>query len=137
MRSQLLPILVFVATLLLSPTVFDEATTISAAQGGGKSKPPTYAVYYSPGVMERVARKRGIPVTSRMASVPDCSKIGGWVTAKVNGHVATYRIVDCSAPKDRARHIRQGLVLEVNYSSKLAFFPRGAGRVPATIIRYD
>lgn len=91
------------------------------------------AKHYSTGTMERVARYRGLPALPRMASVPDCGRIGWWAIATVNGSTDFYLVVDCSAPKDRARHIRSGLVLEVNYASKLAYFPRGEGRAPATV----
>lgn len=91
------------------------------------------AKHYSPGVMERVAAKRGLPVLRRMASVPDCGRIGWWVYATVHGHTDRYLVVDCSAPKDRPRHLRTGLVIEVNYGSKVAYFPRGEGRTAATV----
>src|SRR4051812_12756144 len=71
------------------------------------------AKHYSPGLMERVAKNRGMISEPRMAAVPDCWRIGQHVVAEVNGHRATYLIVDCSAPKDRPRHIRTGLIIEV------------------------
>jgi hypothetical protein len=96
-----------------------------------------YAVYYSAGVMERVARFRNIPVERRLAANTDCWRIGMYVTARVNGYVDTYRIVDCSHPRDRARHLRQGLVIEVNYAARQAYFPRGAGRANAQVLSYS
>jgi hypothetical protein len=136
---QALAIAAFILVVLLSPLVTHGGTKL---KGDSKQGPITitprsgYAVRYSPGVMERVAVRRGLPVLPRMASVPDCGRLGWWVTATVNGYTGRYLVVDCSAPRDRARHIRQGLVLEVNHGSAVAYFPRGEGHTKASVLYY-
>lgn len=119
-----------IAAGLLGLSLLLPQSQVKAASNG-------IAKHYSPGVMERVARLRGLPVLPRMASVPDCGRIGQWVTATVNGHLDRYLVVDCSAPKDRLRHIRTGLVIEVNYKSKTAYFPRGEGRTSAAVLGFS
>jgi hypothetical protein len=91
------------------------------------------AKHYSPGVMERVARVRGLPIVEHMASVPDCSMIGSYVAARINGVTWRYRVTDCSAPRDRARHIRQGLVIEIDYRSARALGMVRSGRASAVV----
>lgn len=95
------------------------------------------AVYYSPGVMERVAANRGLrkpAIADGMASVPDCSQIGKLAFASVNGGlVERYFIVDCSAPRDVARHLQMGLVLEVDYQSAVRNNFQSNGSAPATV----
>jgi hypothetical protein len=81
------------------------------------------AKYYSPGVFRQVALNRGIALRSAtevdgFASVPYCFWIGHVLTARINGGpIERFQVLDCSAPKDRPRHLREGLVIEVDYSS--------------------
>jgi hypothetical protein len=124
-------VLLFVLVLLLSPLLVDMADGAPVGR-----TPYTIAKFYSPGVFARVAKVRGLPVSERMAAVTDCGRIGQYVTASINGHVDTYLVADCSHPRDRARHIREGLVIEVNYSAAKTYFPRGEGQAPAYIIRF-
>lgn len=100
--------------------------------------------HYSPGLMERVAAKRGLTLPRGYAgfvSVPDCSLIGKTVWASVNyGPWERHLVADCSAPQDVARHRREGLVLEVSYrEAAMAGFAwdgyRGEGKAPATVWR--
>lgn len=97
---------------------------------------PHAKFYEQPGLMRQVALNRGLTPVNHMASVPDCSRIGDHVLAVVNGHRALYKVVDCSAPRDRARHIRQGLVIEVDYYSAHEFGFAREGHAPAHIIRF-
>src|SRR4051794_36693780 len=97
--------------LLSIPTTSPMSSQLPITQHG-------IAKYYSRGVFERVAQYRirhGIyPSTSIVgyASVPDCGRLGQTIWASVNGHRwEPYQIMDCSAPRDRARHIAQGLVI--------------------------
>jgi len=79
------------------------------------------AAYYSPGVMARVARNRGMDLRDDVAgwaAVPNCSEVGRIVVASINGsRPERYQVLDCSHPRDKARHLRQGIVIEVDYQS--------------------
>ncbi len=77
-----------------------------------------YAARYAPGVMDRVAVNRGMPSVGCMISSP-LYPIGEWVYVygKVTGERLKCRITDTSAPKDKARHIRNRLFVELNYDS--------------------
>ncbi len=69
------------------------------------------AAHYSKGLMDRVAVRRGLPVTDCMLASP-LHPIGAWV--EVWGLNTNERqmcqVVDTSQPRDRARHIRTRLV---------------------------
>jgi hypothetical protein len=68
------------------------------------------------------------------AAVPSCTNIGRVLKASINGHsTERYQIVDCSAPSDRARHVRQGLVIEVDYQSAVRNDFTRRGRASATV----
>jgi hypothetical protein len=107
----------------------NEISTDSTSKG--------YAYFYSPGMFQTVARNRGIKLRSDVdgyAAVPNCSYIGRVLKAGINGHsTERYQIVDCSAPADRARHVRQGLVIEVDYQSAVRNNFSRRGRAPATV----
>ena len=96
-----------------------------------------YAYFYSPGMFQTVARNRGMKLRSDVdgyAAVPNCGYIGRVLKAVINGHsIERYQVVDCSAPSDRARHIRQGLVIEVDYQSAVRNDFTRRGRAPATV----
>jgi hypothetical protein len=76
------------------------------------------APHYGIGVMEKVSRKRKLPLVDCMVSSPT-EKIGTWmlVTSRKNGHQRLCRVTDVSAPKDKARHIRTGRVIELDWLS--------------------
>jgi hypothetical protein len=96
------------------------------------------AKFYSPDVMEAVARSRGLArpgSVDGLASVPNCSRLGTVVVAAINGRTPErYLVVDCSHPRDRARHIRQGLVIEVDYRSAVRNRFCRQGSAPAVIV---
>ncbi|MEO8286642.1 MAG: hypothetical protein ABI670_09425 [Chloroflexota bacterium] len=96
-----------------------------------------HAKYYSPGMFQTVARNRGIKLRSDVsgyAAVPNCNHIGKVIKARINSRdTETYQVVDCSAPADRARHIRDGLVIEVDYSSAVRNQFANQGRAPASV----
>jgi hypothetical protein len=138
--SWLIILVLWIQSLLSPPQGLQEAPAIPVVPGMPQCciQPLQVGIgkYYSPGVMERVARHRGLPVRAHMASVPDCTRLGESVQAEVNGHLATYEVVDCSAPQDRARHLAEGLVLEVDYNSARAYFPPGEGRADVQILQW-
>jgi hypothetical protein len=102
------------------------------------------AKHYSPGIVERVYHTRiAQGLTSpgwkgALASSWNCSEIGSHEWASVNGRPFTeYLVVDCSRPgEDRARHIKEGLVIEVDYSSALKAGIVNDGRGPAIVVRW-
>jgi len=79
------------------------------------------AKFYAPGVFRRVASHRNIAARQDVdgyAAVPSCGRIGQLVRASLNGGpFETYHILDCSAPRDLPAHLREGLVIEVDYGS--------------------
>jgi hypothetical protein len=127
---------ILVAVLLGTMTA---GTQVVGAIGAPATKPlkQGFAVLYSPGVMERVAAHRGLtkpPIAEGMAAVTDCSQIGKIAFASINGGlVERYLIVDCSHPRDVARHIQQGLVIEVDYESAVRNNFHREGRAPAVL----
>jgi hypothetical protein len=96
------------------------------------------AKHYAPGVFARVAHNREMVMRTDVAgyaAVPNCGYLGTVIQARVNGGKwERYQVLDCSAPKDRARHIKSGLILEVDYASakRNGFVSRG--RAPATVV---
>lgn len=75
-----------------------------------------FAPHYAPGLMEKVARKRGMPTSGCLASSP-LYPLGTVVhvhATRLDKH-ATCRIVDQSHPRDRARHIRTRRILELSW----------------------
>jgi hypothetical protein len=96
------------------------------------------AKYYSPGMMERVARNRGMKMrrdVAGYAAVTDCRRIGQIVYASINnGPFERYQILDCSHPRDVQRHLRECLVIEVDYRSAVRNRFVRQGRAPAIVL---
>ena len=107
-----------------------EASTMQGTKSG-------HAVYYSPGVFKIVARNRGMKLRTDVdgyAAVIDCSQIGRLIKARINGgKLETFQVLDCSAPRDRARHQRTGLVIEVDYDTAVRNRFAHRGRAPAQV----
>jgi len=95
------------------------------------------AKYYRAGKFAEVAHNRGMTLRTDVAgyaSVPSCVWLGHIISARVNGGGwERYQVLDCSGPADRARHIRQGLVLEVDYASAKRNGFVSKGHAPATV----
>jgi hypothetical protein len=112
-----------------SPAI-SQASAVQGTRSG-------HAVYYSPGVFKTVARNRGMKLREDVdgyAAVIDCSQIGNVVKARINGgRLETFQVLDCSAPRDRARHQRIGLVIEVDYDSAVRNGFARRGRAPAQV----
>jgi hypothetical protein len=94
------------------------------------------ATYYSPGLLEKVAARRGIALNGMtgFATYPDCSKIGWrmWVSVlnprtRLWSSWSQKRIVDCSQNVDRERHVRTGLV-EFSWEDARRYGYAGEGR---------
>ncbi len=92
------------------------------------------AVEYRSGLMERVYRVRihqGLVAPGwqgGFASSVSCGNIGRIIHARFRTPVVGQRsaswsqprdllVVDCSAPKDRPRHLREGLILETDWGT--------------------
>ncbi len=99
------------------------------------------ATFYSPGLIERVAGKRGIGLgpMDGYSTYPDCGKLGQSLSVSVRnpatGRWSAWdrkRIVDCSQPRDYARHIREGLI-ELSYQDAVRY---GYARDGTTRIRF-
>lgn len=109
------------------------ALCVLLALATGSASPPARAatvrpqqvrvVHYSPNVMRHVVKVRirqGYPMRADVdgyVSRPSCKTIGQIVYLSVNGGaVRRYQQADCSAPKDRARHMAQNIV-EIDFTS--------------------
>lgn len=79
------------------------------------------APHYAPGVMERVADIRGMERVGCMVSSPIVD-IGEWVYVYgVQTQALRYcQVTDTSQARDRARHIRTGRIVELDYESTIA-----------------
>jgi hypothetical protein len=84
-----------------------------------------FAPRYSPGVMERVARNRGMDVAGCMVSSPFYD-IGTRVIVygRNTDRALSCTVVDVSHPRDRARHIRTKRITELSYPAALALCGR-------------
>lgn len=96
-----------------------------------------YLVRYSPGVMERVSERRGMPIVPCMVASPTHT-LGTWLTIEgPTGARLRCRVTDVSAPKDRARHIRLKR-LEVDYrSGQLLCSSKWQGKASECPVRYN
>lgn len=80
--------------------------------------PPTnigYAAHYSPGLMERVAQKRGIDPHTCMIAFD--GKIGTHVLVKSEHGTAWCTTVDVVHPHDRAALRRRRIIVELDFGT--------------------
>ena len=89
---------------------------IAAALLGGEVH-AGYAPRYAPGVMERVARVRGLEPVGCMVSSARYD-VGTWLWVYgVNMDTLLHcRVTDVSQTRDRARHLRTGREIEAGYT---------------------
>jgi hypothetical protein len=122
--------------LLVAIIIFSGFGSVNPAAAGESRS--GIAMYYMPGIMARVASNRHMKMRTDVdgwAAVLNCSDIGKVVVATINGHKAErYQVLDCSQPRDRARHIQLGLIIEVDYASAVRLGFAGVGRAKATIL---
>lgn len=94
------------------------------------------AKHYSPGLMLRVMHNRGMEwpsgVTALVSRV-DCSTIGQVWKMRINGHYELGLQVDCSQYRDAPRHRREGLIVEVDYSTAKRDGITADGKGPAVV----
>jgi hypothetical protein len=97
------------------------------------------AKYYGMGLMQDVARFRGLDMgsTTGFATYPDCERIGEVIWVSVFNPITeewsewdNKVIVDCSQPKDYARHKKEGLV-ELSYedAGKYGYLTEGRTKI--------
>lgn len=100
---------------------------LAALLGGSVSE--GFAPRYAPGVMERVARVRGLEQAGCMASSPT-EEIGDWiyVYGVRTGALRYCRITDVSEVRDQERHIRQRRIIELDHISAGAICGTTRGR---------
>ena len=93
---------------------------ILLALHGGESM-DGYAPHYAKGVMEKVAARRGLQPESCMVSSP-IHPVGAhvWVWGEKTKVLLRCLVADVSHPRDRARHLRTGRVIELGYASTAA-----------------
>lgn len=92
---------------------------LAALLGGSVSQ--GVAPHYAPGVMERVARIRHMERVGCMVSSP-VEPLGTWlyVYGVRTGALRYCRVTDVSHPRDRARHLRTGRLIEIDYPNTWA-----------------
>jgi hypothetical protein len=124
------------------------AIIVCAGSGGAVPVESGIAKHYDPGVFERVAAKRGLtlpPGYAGFASSRECdyrgrkdAMMGRTVIASIAGSgPLRFLVADCSHPKDRARHYRQHLVIEVEYDVAARQGWAARGRAVATLWRAE
>lgn len=74
-----------------------------------------YAAHYDVGVMEQVARNRGMSFEECMVATPN-GPLGSWVRvgSLLTNDWETCRITDMAAPPDRDRIVANGIVVEIS-----------------------
>lgn len=79
------------------------------------------APHYAKGVMEKVAARRGLAAEACMVSSP-IHPVGAhvWVWGERTQVLLRCLVADVSHPRDRARHLRTGRVIELGYASTAA-----------------
>jgi len=97
-----------------------------------------HAKHYRPGLMEQVARNRGITRLAGdtvLASRPSCTTIGQRFLVRFRiGPWERALQVDCSRPgRDATRHLRARLVVEVDYQTAVRHGFSREGHVPAQV----
>ena len=77
-----------------------------------------FAAHYRPGLMEQVARRRGMSQTACMVASP-YYKLGEWITVESRKHRQRLRcrITDVPQPKHRAQLRKRTIVVELDFKS--------------------
>ena len=103
-----------IATFLLA--VIASAAPMPAE--AAKNQRTGFAAHYRPGLMQRVARVRGMESVACMVASPH-HRIGTWLT--VTSHkfkkTLTCRVTDVPRAKDRATLLKRKIVVELDFNS--------------------
>lgn len=77
-----------------------------------------FAAHYRPGLMERVARRRGLPKTECMIASP-FYELGSWVQVRSEKYdqVLRCRVTDVPQPRHRALLKKRTIVVELDFAS--------------------
>jgi hypothetical protein len=77
-----------------------------------------FAAHYRPGLMDQVARRRGMPRVPCMVASPHYT-IGSWVIVRSqkNSRVLHCRVTDVPQPYHRARLQQRRIVVELDFKS--------------------
>ena len=77
-----------------------------------------FAAHYRPGLMDQVARRRGLPKVPCMIASPHYV-VGTWVYVKSrkNGRTLRCRVTDVPQPYHRARLNKLNIVVELDFKS--------------------
>lgn len=93
-----------------APPMVAQAALMFALGVGMTHADTRYAVRYAPGVFEMVARNRGMAVERCMVASP-VHPLGAWLLVEGReGRRLRCKVVDVSAPRDRARHIKRRII---------------------------
>jgi hypothetical protein len=103
----------------LTGLVTQAALILALGQGGTDG----YATHYSPGLFERVARNRGMPVAACLVA-DDVAQLGAWLWVRGvrTGALRHCQVTDLShgsatvPGSDKWRHLRDGLI-ELDHDS--------------------
>jgi hypothetical protein len=100
-----------VSAMLLIGALAQPLPVARVQQGG--------AAHYSPGVMERVSRFRGMPVVGCMIASIHYPKLGTWVTvhSRKTGAVELCRVTDVTRKRDIPTMQRRNIVVELNFAA--------------------
>ena len=91
-----------------------------------------FAAHYRPGLMEKVSKRRGMPVVRCMVASPH-HKLGAWVLVRStkNKQERKCRVTDVPRKSDRPALIRRNIVVELDYkSAKVLCGIKYAGHLP-------
>lgn len=76
-----------------------------------------YAVHYSPGLMERVANKRGLEQAECMISSPLTNDIGAIIIVESEWGTMACQVTDVSQPRHRKAQLRTKTYVEFNFEA--------------------
>lgn len=112
---------------------------LAAALGGTVAQ--GVAPHYAKNVMERVARHRGMEIAGCMVSSPT-EPLGTWlyVYGKATGALRYCQVTDVSHPRDVARHLRTGRVIELDFANTQALCGSTRERpeaCPVVVVKFE
>lgn len=76
-----------------------------------------YAVHYSPGLMERVAVKRGLEQSECMISSPLTNDLGATIIVESEWGAMACQVTDVSQPRHRKAQLRTKTYVEFNFEA--------------------
>jgi len=105
---------------------------------------PTRATYYDPGLMELVARNRGLPAYVEPyiggVALNDCDTVGQpvWISWPEDGSITgPYLVIDCPQAGHRAARLSLGLVIEVDAQTARSRGFFGLAPAPVSVLWLD